>query len=104
MRVRAICDGTVLADSDDTVVVEGNHFFPPESLRHEPFTASQSRSLCLWKGIAGYYTVTVDWATYPDAAWFYPHPTPLAHRTKGRVAFGPPVRVVEVGDRHADGR
>jgi uncharacterized protein (DUF427 family) len=104
MRVRAICDGMVVADSDDTVVVvEGNLYFPPESLRDESFTASRSRSLCRWKGIAGYYPVTVDGAAYPDAAWCYRHPTPLARRIRGRVAFSPPVRVVEVGDWYADG-
>jgi uncharacterized protein (DUF427 family) len=104
MRVRAIRDSTVLADSDDTVVKECNHYFPPEALRHEFFIASRARSLCLWKGIAGYYMVTVDGAAYPDVAWCYRRPTPLARRIRGRVAFGPPVRVVEVEDGYADGR
>jgi uncharacterized protein (DUF427 family) len=94
----------MLADSDDTVVVEGHHYFPPASVRGEHPTASRSRSVCLWKGITGYYTVTVDGAAYPDAAWCYRNPTPLARRIKGRVAFGPPVRVVEVDRGGADGR
>jgi uncharacterized protein (DUF427 family) len=87
MTVRAVWNGAVLAESDDTVVVEGNHYFPVESLRREYFTASRTHTVCPWKGIASYYAVTVDGVTNPAAAWFYPHPTPLARKVKGRVAF-----------------
>jgi uncharacterized protein (DUF427 family) len=87
MTVRAVWNGAVLAESDDTVVVKGNHYFPPQSLRWEYFTDSRSRSLCPWKGIASYYTVTVDGRTNPDAAWYYPRPSPFARKLKNRVAF-----------------
>lgn len=94
MRVTAIWNGVAVAESDDTVVVEGNHYFPRESLVEELFTRSRTRSVCPWKGLASYYTVTVDGAANPDAAWEYPHPTPLARRIKGRVAFWRGVDVV----------
>jgi uncharacterized protein (DUF427 family) len=96
MTVRAVWNGVVLAESDDTVVVEGNHYFPPESLRREYLTASRTHSVCPWKGFASYYTVTVKGATNPAAAWYYPRPTPLARRVKNRVAFWKGVQVVEV--------
>jgi uncharacterized protein (DUF427 family) len=95
MTVRAVFNGAVIAESDDTVVVEGSHYFPPESLRPEYFTKSRSHSLCYWKGIASYYTVTVDGVTNPDATWYYPHPSPLARKIKNRVAFWRGVRVEE---------
>lgn len=95
MTVRAIWNGVVLAESDDTVVVEGNHYFPPESLRREYLIRSRSRTICPWKGVASYYTVSVDGVVNPDAAWFYPHPTPLARKVKDRVAFWRGVELVE---------
>ncbi|MEV6527340.1 DUF427 domain-containing protein [Longispora sp. NPDC051575] len=97
MRVRAVFNGVVLADSDDTVVVEGNRYFPPESLRMEHFTPARTRSICPWKGIASYYTITVDGVVNPDAAWYYRHPTPFARRVRNRVAFwnGVTVETVE---------
>ncbi|GBP98776.1 DUF427 domain-containing protein [Streptomyces spongiicola] len=91
--LRAIWNGTVIAEAERTVFVEGNHYFPPQALRREYFTESRSRSLCFWKGLARYYTVTVDGRTMPDAAWYYPRPSPLARRIKGHVAFGRGVRV-----------
>jgi uncharacterized protein (DUF427 family) len=96
--VRAIWNGVVIAESDDTVVVEGNHYFPPESLRTEYFTASGTHTLCPWKGIASYYTLSVGGLRNPDAAWYYPRPTPLARKVKDRVAFWRGVRVVEAED------
>jgi len=87
MTMRAIFNGAVIAESEDTVVVEGNHYFPPESLRREYFTESRAHTLCFWKGIAFYYTVTVDGVSSRDAAWYYPHPSPLARKMKDRVAF-----------------
>jgi len=97
MTVKAIWNGTVVAKGDDTVVVEGNHYFPRDSLVEEHFTPSKARSLCPWKGMASYYTITVDGAANPDAAWEYPHPSPLARKVKGRVAFWSGVEIV-VGD------
>ncbi|MBT2487209.1 DUF427 domain-containing protein [Streptomyces sp. ISL-96] len=85
--MRAVWHGAVLAEAERTVVVEGNHYFPPESLHREYFTESRTKSLCLWKGLARYYTVTVDGQVNANAAWYYPHPTPLAKKIKNHVAF-----------------
>lgn len=94
MRMRAIFNDTVIAESDETVVVEGNHYFPDDSLRREYFTASSTRTVCPWKGFASYYTVNVDGVASADAAWYYPKPSPLARKIKGRVAFSGGVAVV----------
>ena len=85
--MRAIWHDTVLAQSDDTVVVEGNHYFPAASLREELFRPSDRRSTCPWKGEASYYDVVVDEAVNPAAAWYYPEPKPAAREIAGRVAF-----------------
>ena len=94
MTIKAIWNSVVVAESDDTVVVEGNHYFPRESLVEQHFTPSKTRSVCPWKGPASYYTITVDGAVNRDAAWVYPHPSPLARKIKGRVAFWRGVDVV----------
>ncbi|WP_267130047.1 DUF427 domain-containing protein [Cumulibacter manganitolerans] len=78
---------TVIADSDDTVVVEGNHYFPEQSLRREHLRPSSTTSICPWKGKASYYTVAVGEAVNLDAAWTYPKPSFIARKIKGRVAF-----------------
>jgi len=96
MEYQAVWQGVVLARSSDTVVVEGNRYFPPESLDPTYFESSPTRSVCPWKGLASYYSVVVDGRTNPDAAWYYPRPTPLARRVKGRVAFWHGVEVVPV--------
>ncbi|GAA2619586.1 DUF427 domain-containing protein [Streptomyces vastus] len=85
--LRAVWNGTVIAEAPRTVTVEGNHYFPPETLHREYFTETRSRSLCLWKGLARYHTVTVDRRTNRNAAWYHPHPSPLARRIKNHVAF-----------------
>jgi uncharacterized protein (DUF427 family)/glutaredoxin len=77
-----------LASSDDVVMVEGNAYFPLSSVRSGTLTPSRTTSVCPWKGVARYYTVTADGVELTDAAWSYPHPLPLARRIKGRVAFG----------------
>jgi uncharacterized protein (DUF427 family) len=87
MAMRAVWNGQVLAESDDTVVVEGNHYFPAESLRREFFASSDTHTVCPWKGLASYYTVTVDGKANPDAAWFYPQPKTEAEHVRERVAF-----------------
>lgn len=84
---RAVFNGVVVAESDRTIVVEGNVYFPPGSLNRAHFTPSRARSLCIWKGIAHYYTVTVDGVANRNAAWTYPRPWPLARRIKNHVAF-----------------
>ncbi|NUR27895.1 MAG: DUF427 domain-containing protein [Catenulispora sp.] len=94
MTMRAVWNGVVLAESDDTKVVEGNHYFPAESLIREYFAPSGMKSVCPWKGIASYYSITVDGVTNRDAAWYYPHPFPLARRIKNRVAFWQGVEVI----------
>ncbi|GGM62765.1 hypothetical protein GCM10012275_36880 [Longimycelium tulufanense] len=85
--LRAVWNGTVLAETPRTVRVEGNHYFPPESLRSEFFADSPTTSLCPWKGVARYYNLIVEGQLNPDAAWYYPKPSPLARRIKDHVAF-----------------
>lgn len=102
MRMQAVFNGVVVADSDDTVVIEGNHYFPAESLRSEHFTGSATHTVCPWKGVASYYTVTVDGVSDPDAAWFYPDPSSAASAIKDRVAFWQGVRVESVSDAQAE--
>lgn len=95
---RAVWNGVVLAESDRTVRLEGNHYFPPESLNRQYLADSPTRSLCPWKGVARYYTIVVSERVNPDAAWYYPHPLPLARRIKGHVAFWGGVRVELEGE------
>ena len=85
--MKATWNGTTLAESDDTVVVEGNHYFPSDSLRREHFSPSETRTTCPWKGEASYYNVQVNGETNRDAAWYYPTPKEAATQIKDRVAF-----------------
>lgn len=85
--MRAIWNGTVIADSNDTVVVEGNHYFPADALRRDCFVASSLQSRCAWKGTAHYCDVVVNGECNPAAAWYYPTPTAAAQHIAGRVAF-----------------
>lgn len=84
---KAIWNGVVLAESDKTVIVEGNHYFPPESVNMEYFKPSDTHTTCPWKGLASYYTIEVDGKANPDAAWYYPTPKEAAKHVTGRVAF-----------------
>jgi uncharacterized protein (DUF427 family) len=93
--MKAIWNDTVLADSDDTVVVEGNHYFPAASLRREHFRESDHHSVCTWKGTASYFDVVVGDAVNAQAAWYYPQPKQAAAQIAGRVAFWKGVRVVD---------
>jgi Uncharacterized protein conserved in bacteria, COG2343 len=86
--MKAIWKDTVIAESDRTIVVEGNHYFPPESLKKEFFQPSQTRTTCSWKGVASYYDVKVNGEVNKDAAWYYPEPKAAAAHIKGYVAFG----------------
>lgn len=90
---KAVWNGVVLAESTDTVIVEGNHYFPVGSLNQEFFTESASTSRCPWKGTANYFDVVVDGATNPGAAWIYHEPKPAAADIKDRVAFWRGVQV-----------
>jgi uncharacterized protein (DUF427 family) len=92
--MQAVWNGTVVAESNDTVVVEGNHYFPPESLKQACFRPSTRTSVCGWKGTANYYDVVVDGQENPGAAWYYPDPTSAADNIRGRVAFWRGVKVV----------
>jgi len=92
---RAVWEGAVLAESDDTVVIEGNHYFPRESLNHNFFQPSDHTSVCSWKGEAGYCDVIVDGKTNRNAAWYYPKPKRAASAIKGRVAFWKGVKIEE---------
>jgi uncharacterized protein (DUF427 family) len=94
--MQAVWNGAVLADSDDTVVVEGNHYFPPQSLNRQYFTDSSTHTVCPWKGTASYHTIAVDGAANQDAAWFYPEPKQAAGQIKDRVAFWHGVQVEAV--------
>jgi uncharacterized protein (DUF427 family) len=91
--MKATWKGQVLAESDDTVVVEGNHYFPAASLRRERFRESATHTVCPWKGTASYYDVVVGDAVNRDAAWYYPTPKPAAANITGRVAFWKGVEV-----------
>lgn len=90
---RATWNGAVLAESDDTIVVEGNHYFPPESVDSRYLEASDRHTVCHWKGTASYYDVVVGGTTNPGAAWYYPDPLPEARQIAGRVAFWNGVKV-----------
>lgn len=100
-RMRAVFDGVVLADSDHTVRVEGNHYFPPGSVSVGHLHASPTRVLCYWKGIAHYWSISTDGRSLPDAAWSYPKPMALARRIRDHVAFGLSVVVEPVPTGHS---
>ena len=91
--MKATWKGEVLAESDNTVVVEGNHYFPADSIRREHFRENETHTVCPWKGLASYYTVTVDGEANADAAWYYPDPKPEAEQVRDRVAFWKGVKV-----------
>ena len=93
--MKAIWKDTVVAESDNTVVVEGNHYFPAESVKSEYLLPSNTKTMCAWKGEARYHTLFVDGDANPDAAWYYPAPKEAAAEIKDRVAFWRGVRVVE---------
>ena len=91
--VEARWNGAVIARSDDTVVVEGNHYFPPEAVDQSVLRPSDSHTVCPWKGLASYYSLEVGGQTNKDAAWFYPETKPKADNIRGRIAFWKGVEV-----------
>ena len=93
--MKAIWNGAVVAQSDDTVVVEGNHYFPADSLKREYVSFSNHRSSCPWKGQAHYHSLFVNGEMNSDAVWYYPEPSEAAAQIKGRVAFWKGVRIEE---------
>lgn len=90
---KAIWNGVVLAESDQCEVVEGNCYFPPDSIHPQYFQPSNTNTVCGWKGTASYYTIVVDGQTNPDAAWYYPDPKSRAENIKGYIAFWKGVKV-----------
>jgi uncharacterized protein (DUF427 family) len=92
--MKAIWNGAVIAESDDTVVVEGNHYFPLSAVRPEHLRPSATKTTCAWKGVASYYDVVVGDDVNRDAAWYYPTPSEAAAQIAGRVAFWKRVEIV----------
>jgi uncharacterized protein (DUF427 family) len=87
VMAKAIWENTVVAESDRTVEVEGNQYFPPEAIKKEYFKASDQHTTCPWKGLASYYDLDVNGKRNANAAWFYPEPKPAAKQIKDHVAF-----------------
>lgn len=94
--IRATWNGAVLAESDHTVKIEGNHYFPPETVHWEYLRESPTHTRCPWKGLASYYTAEVDGKTNSDVAWYYPQPSAAAAEIAGHVAFWHGVRVERI--------
>jgi uncharacterized protein (DUF427 family) len=92
--MKAMWNEEIIAESDDTVVVEGNHYFPRTSVRENLLRDSDRHTVCPWKGRASYYTLELDGHRNPDAVWYYPDPKPHAAAVRGRVAFWKGVKVV----------
>ena len=90
---RAVWNGTILAESDRCVAVEGNQYFPPDAVKREHLKPSATHTTCPWKGVASYYDVVVNGETNRDAAWYYPEPKEAARNITGYVAFWRGVRV-----------
>ena len=91
--MKAIWNDTILAETEDTVVVEGNHYFPADAIHKEYFRESQTHTSCPWKGQASYYDVVVDGKVNSGAAWYYPEPKEAASQIKDHVAFWKGVQV-----------
>lgn len=91
--MKATWNGATIAESDDTLVVEGNHYFPAETIKSEHFQSSETHSICPWKGTASYYDVVVNGDINADAAWYYPETKDAAREIEGRVAFWKGVEV-----------
>ena len=93
--MKAIWNSQIIAESNDTVVVEGNHYFPPSSIKKEFFKETATRTSCPWKGEASYYSLEVDGQENKDAAWYYPQASELAKNIEGYVAFWKGVEIAE---------
>ena len=93
--MRATLHGVVLAESDKTILVEGNHYFPAESARTDLFHPSDLTTVCPWKGNAAYYDVVIGEHRHSDAVWYYPEPKDAAHHIKGHVAFGETITIAD---------
>ena len=85
--MKAIWNNEVIAESDDTVILEGNHYFPLASVNQDLLVRSSKTTICPWKGTANYYSLRVNGKTNENAAWYYEEPTPAAAKIRGRIAF-----------------
>ncbi len=94
-KMKAIWNGKIIAESNDIVNVEGNSYFPNETVKKEYFKNSKTQTVCPWKGTAAYYSLEDDESVDEDAAWHYPEPKEAAVKIKNRVAFGKEVEVIE---------
>ena len=94
-EMKAIWNHQVIAESDDTIVIENNHYFPADSIKKDFFKDSTSQSNCPWKGVASYYTLEVNGKTNPDAAWYYPETSHAAKPIEGKIAFWKGVEVID---------
>ncbi|VWX62133.1 conserved hypothetical protein [Burkholderiales bacterium 8X] len=93
--MKATWNGVTIAESDNTVLVEGNHYFPVESLNQQYVTFSNHKTTCAWKGTANYYSLLVEGELNSDAVWYYPDPKPEAEQIRGHVAFWKGVKVAK---------
>ena len=93
--MKAVWNGKVLAESNETIIIENNHYFPPNSINQEFFSKTDTHTVCPWKGTASYYTLEVDGEKNADAAWYYPTPKDAASQIKDYVAFWKGVKVEE---------
>ncbi len=93
--MKATWENKVLAESDETIIIEGNHYFPPTSIKQEYFSPSETHTTCHWKGVASYYSIRVGDSRNEDAAWYYPAPKEAAKAIKDYVAFWRGVKVVD---------
>ena len=93
--MKAIWNNQIIAESNDTIVVENNHYFPKNSIKAEFFKPSATHTTCPWKGLASYYTIEVDGKQNPDAAWYYPEPKVAAQNIAGYTAFWKGVKITE---------
>ncbi|MCH7658962.1 MAG: DUF427 domain-containing protein [Bacteroidetes bacterium] len=93
--MKAIWNGKIIAESDETIVIENNHYFPVDSVNKEYLRNSETHTVCPWKGQASYYNLLVEGKTNIDAAWYYPQPRPLAKNIQNYIAFWKGVQVVK---------
>ncbi|WP_258100133.1 DUF427 domain-containing protein [Marinoscillum pacificum] len=93
--MKAFWNNQLIAESDDTIVIEGNHYFPPSAIKKEFFSENDTHTVCPWKGTASYYTLQVEGKENKDAAWYYPEAKDLAKNIEGYVAFWKGVEVKE---------
>lgn len=93
--MKAIWNNQIIAESNDTILVENNHYFPADSINLKYFKSSDTHTTCPWKGVASYYTICIDGKENPDAAWYYPETKHAARQIEGYVAFWKGVQIVE---------